>query len=267
MFSKTLNNITFLSLLVAVLLLPGCALYDNTVQYLGVSTAHSTPDTPDSLALDAIDNFNHGNYSAALKTFNDIRDRFPFSQAGLLAELKSADCEYYLNHYVEAIAFYKDFESNHPTNEAIPYVIFQIGISYYKQIDTIDRDPGAAKDAITSFTKLIKAYPQSPYIKEVKSRRLAALNFLANHEFYVADFYVRTNELAQAEGRYKYLLQNYPESSVANKAKEIIAAIEAGNPPQRTWRDWLPDIALPDWHTFSNMTPGTNGGGVPSSGN
>jgi outer membrane protein assembly factor BamD len=210
--------------------------------------------------MNAMDDFNRGEYDAALKEFNDIRDRFPFSKAGLLAELKSADCEYYLKHYPEAIAGYNDFESNHPTNEAIPYVIFQVGISYYKQIDTIDRDPGAAKSAISSFDRLIKAYPRSPYLVEAKSRRLAALNFLANHEFYVANFYVRTGELAEAKGRYKYLIKNYPKSSVAGKAREIIAAIDSGNPPQRTWRDWLPDLSLPDWHSFSNLNPGAAAG-------
>ncbi len=259
-----IKTLTVLLLLAGLPLFSGCAAYNSTMQYLGLSDNNSHPDTPDSLAMDAMDDFNRGEYDDALKKFNDIRDRFPFSQAGLLAELKSADCEYYLNHYPEAIALYEDFENNHPTNEAIPYIIFQIGVSYYKQIDTIDRDPGAARDAINSFEKLINGYPQAPYIIEAKSRRLAALNFLANHEFYVAGFYVRTNELKQAEERYKFLVKTYPESPVAQKAKEIIAAIDAGNPPQRTWRDWLPDLALPDWHTFSNLSPGAAASSSPT---
>ncbi|NOX25004.1 MAG: outer membrane protein assembly factor BamD, partial [Deltaproteobacteria bacterium] len=257
MIFKILRPLPIFLLLACLPLFSGCAAYNSTMQSLGLSSGHATPTTPKALALDAMDNFNRGEYDAALKKFNDIRDRFPFSKAGLLAELKSADCEYYLQRYPEAIALYNDFASNHPTNEAIPYVIFQIGISYYKQIGTIDRDPGSAKSAITTFAKLIKEYPQSPYIVEAKSRRLAALNFLANHEFYVANFYVRTDELTEAVGRYKYLIKKYPESSVAGKAKEIIAAIKSGNPPRRTWRDWLPDLSLPDWHTFSNLNPGT----------
>ena len=256
MSQKLLKRFTIITILASFSLLSGCAAIDHTMHYLGIGTRSELGSkTPDALAMNAMDNFNRGEYSKALKTFNDIKDRFPFSQAGLLAELKSADCQYYLKHYPEAISLYQDFENNHPTNEAAPYITFQIGMSYYNQMDTIDRDPGAAKNAISSFTKLIKAYPQSPYKKEAESRRMAALNFLANHEFYVANFYVRTGELKQAERRYHFLVKNYPESSVTNKAKEIIAAIEAGHPPQRTWRDWLPDISLPDWHTFSNISP------------
>jgi len=263
MLSKISRHLTiFILLALTPLLFTGCAAYNSTMQYLGLSSK-STSDTPDSLAMDAMDDFNRGKYDNALKKFNDIRDRFPFSQAGLLAELKSADCEFNLKHYPEAIALYDDFENNHPTNEAMPYIVFQIGLSYYNQIDTIDRDPGAAKNAISSFAKLLKAYPQSPYTNEAESRRLAALNFLANHEFYVANFYVRTDNLDQAERRYKYLIKNYPKSSVATKAREIIAAIDSGNPPHRTWRDWLPDIALPDWHTFSNLSPGTAASSAP----
>ncbi len=248
--------LTVFVVMIFLTVLPGCALMNNTMNYLGLGNGKSIPDTPDSLALKALDDYNHGDYSKALKVFNDIMDRFPFSKAGLLAELKSADCQYYLGKYPDAISQYNDFANNHPTNEAIPYVIFQIGMSYYKQIDTIDRDPGAAKNALENFTRLIKSYPHSAYVQEARARRLAALNFLANHEFYVANFYVRTNHLKEAKGRYLYLIKHYPESSVSAKARKIIAAIAAGHPPKRTWRDWLPDLSLPDWHTFSNLNPG-----------
>ena len=134
--------------------------------------------------------------------------------------------------------------------------MFQIGRSCYSQIDEVDRDPGAASDAVAAFSKLLKAFPGSPYTQEARARRMAALNFLANHEFHVATFYIRTNELDQAENRLRFLLYNYPETSVARAAKIILADIDAGHPPKRTWRDWIPDISLPDWQTFTSFTPG-----------
>jgi outer membrane protein assembly factor BamD len=236
---------------------------DSFSSLLGFGGGTSAPETPDSLAMQAMEDYNRANYSDALKTFGEIKERYPFSPQGLLAELKSADCQYYLGNFAEAIAEYEGFEANHPTNEAIPYVLFQIAMSSYKQIDTIDRDPGAAIDAIAAFLKLIKAFPNSAYVVEANARVLAARNFLANHEFYIATYYIRTESLPLAEARLRYLLANYPETTVAAEAQTIIAAIAAGNPPERTWKDWIPDISLPDWHTFTSIAPGTGASPPP----
>ena len=246
---------TTLVALACLLVLPGCAAMDGVFTFFGVGGASSKADTPDSMAMQAMDDFNRGEYSDALKTFEEIKERFPFSPHSLLAELKAADCNFYLKHYPEAVALYQGFEGNHPTNEAMPYVLFQIAMSYYQQIDTVDRDPGAAIDAIAAFEKQVMAFPSSPYRAEAEGRRLAALNFLANHEFYIAMFYIRTGELEQAEGRLNYVLDTYPDTSVAKDAKTILAEIKAGNPPKRTWRDWIPDLALPDWRTFTTLSP------------
>ena len=247
---------TTLVLLILVLCLPGCVMLDSFFSFIGFGGGTTAPDTPESLAMGAMEDFNQASYSSALQTFEEIKERYPFSQHSLLAELKSADCQYYLGHFTEAIVSYEQFETNHPTNEAIPYILFQIAMSSYQQIDTIDRDPGAAIDCIAAFLKLLKAFPDSAYTVEANARVLAARNFLANHEFYVASLYIRTESLPQAEARLRYLLANYPETTVAVEAKEIIAAIDAGNPPRRTWKDWIPDISLPDWHTFTSISPG-----------
>jgi outer membrane protein assembly factor BamD len=158
-----------------------------------------------------------------------------------------------MDHYQEAIVSYEQFAVNHPTNEAMPYVLFQIARSHYQQIDTIDRDPGAATDALAAFSRLLNSYPDSPYTAESRARLQAARNFLANHEMYVAAYYMRTEEFDQSVSRLQYLIENYPESSTTPKAQELLAAIQSGNPPKRSWREWIPDISLPDWHTFSSF--------------
>lgn len=250
------RGVALLLTLLTLLTLPGCATMNKVFTFFGVGGGTSTPNTPDGMAMDAMDDFNRGEYKDALKIFEEIKERYPFSPHSLLAELKAADCNYYLKHYPEAIVLYQGFESNHPTNEAMPYVLFQIGMSYYQQIDTIDRDPGAATDAIAAFERQLKAFPNSPYRVEAESRRLAALNFLANHEFYVAMFYIHTGELSQAEPRLRYLLATYPDTTIAKSAQKILADIKAGHPPKRTWQDWIPDLALPDWRTFTTLSPG-----------
>lgn len=253
---RVAKGVVLILSLAGLLVLPGCAAMDGMFSFFGVGGGSSKSDSPDAMAMNAMEDFNRGEYDDALKTFEDIKERFPFSPHSMLAELKAADCKYYLKRYPEAITLYQGFEGNHPTNEAMPYVLFQIGMGYYQQIDTIDRDPGAATDAIAAFEKQIKAFPSSPYRSEADGRRIAALNFLANHEFHIAMFYIRTDELGQAEPRLRYIMDNYPETSVAKGAQAVLADIKAGKPPKKTWRDWIPDLALPDWRTFTTLAPG-----------
>jgi len=241
-------------------LVGGCGSFDKFSSFMGFGGATGV-DSADSLVMNGVDEFNHGNYDKALDIFTDVQERFPFSPSSMLAEIKAADCQFYLGKYPEAITSYEEFSGNYPTNEALPYVFFQIARSHYRQIDTIDRDPGAAMDAIEAFERLLKTYPDSPYTEESKARILAARNFLANHEMYVATFYIHTKDYPQARSRLQYLLDTYPDTSPAAKAKELVAAIDSGHPPQRTWRDWIPDIGLPDWKTFT--TYGNFGGVSP----
>lgn len=248
----------------------GCATMNKVWSALGFGGS-AQAESAEVLVMKGLDAYNHGKYSAAFKIFEEVKDRFPFSEHSLLAELKAADSQYYLKNYTEARTLYEEFENNHPTNEAVPYVMFQIGMSYYNQIDTIDRDPGSAMNAVQSFSRLIQTFPQSPYVAEAEARVTAAENFLASHEMYVADFYMRTKEYDQAEGRLEYLLANFPDTEVAPKAREWLAALQAGNPPKGTWRDWLPDFSIPTWKSiaagFGAGLPGGATGGGDSEGN
>ena len=229
---------------------------------VGLGDEVKVPPTPDALVAEAMSAFQAGEYSDALKIFENLRDQYPFSQYSLLADLKAADCRYYMDEYAEAHDLYEEFESNHPTNEAIPYVLFQIGMCSYKQIGTIDRDTSSAVKAMQAFSRLLRLFPDSPYTNEVEARLRAGRDFLARHEMYVAAYYVRTEEFKQAEGRLKYLLATYPDAEEVSHAKELLAAIQSGNPPLRNWRDWIPDLTLPDWQTFASGLSVQGAGGT-----
>jgi len=245
--------------------LSGCATLDTMLDWVGFGSG-SAEKTPETLVMDAMSDFNGGNYSAALKTFQEIKDRFPFSDVALLAELKSADCNYHMEKYGEAKTLYEEFEANHPTNEAVPYVLFQIGMCYYQQIGTKDRDPGSAMNAVQAFDRLNRSFPQSPYFVEASARTMAAKDFLAQHEFYVATFYVRTDEYSQAQGRLEYLLATYPSASVASQATELLAQLQSGKGVEKSWRRYVPTISLPDWESFRSafgILPGGSGQPAP----
>jgi outer membrane protein assembly factor BamD len=244
----------FLLLIAGCLNLTGCSTMKDMFSSwtFGEQSDEESFEPAEALAVTGMEAYDVGNYSEALKAFNEILDRYPFSPQAILAELKAADCHYYKKEYVEAKTLYKEFEERHPTNEAIPYVMFQIGMCDFSRTDRIDRDVSGAQEAIQSFNRLLRAHPDSPYTREAKARIQAAREFLVNHEYFVAVFYVRTKKYEQAQHRLKYILAMYPDSDIAPKAKALLAKLDAGEPPRWGLSKWLPDLTMPEWTRFGS---------------
>jgi outer membrane protein assembly factor BamD len=203
-----------------------------------------------TLAGKGVDEFSMGNYYKAKNYFDKILDFYPFSPEAALAQLKGADSNYYIENYEEALMLYHEFEERHPTNEAIPYVMYQIAMCYYQQIDRIDRDTSGAENAIKEFSKLLRAFPNSPYKSEAKGRIRAANEFLVNHEYFVVEFYLRTEKYEEAQARLTYLINTYPDASITPKAQKLLKRLEAGDTPGFNLSSWFKDTLLPDWKLF-----------------
>lgn len=239
----------YLYLAIVVLSLPGCATIESMLDFSDDEEIEASKTVQD-LAVKGMDEYNTGTYFQALEYFNEILDKYPFSPQAMLAELKAADSNYYMEKYPAALALYEGFEERHPTNEAIPYIIFQKGMCYYQVLDSIDRDITPAQKAIRHFKLLIKAYPKSPYTIEAKAKIQAAENFLINHDFLVVKFYLRTDKKKQAIARLKYILTMYPDSLVAPRANELLAQLETDEYDESGFSAWFKDLSLPDWMLF-----------------
>lgn len=244
-----MRNFKILPLLILLVSLSSCSQLKSTFNF--TSSDPIEDELPaKNLAIKGMDDYNVGKYFKAIEFFEEILNRYPFSPEATLAELKAADCSYYLGRYQEALMLYEEFENHHPTNESIPYVMFQKAMCHYKRIDRIDRDTSGALYAIQLFKQLLKAYPASPYTNEARARIVSATDFLANHEFFVAKYYVRTAKYSEAIIRLKYMLTMYPNTEIKDQAIDLLAQLEAGNPPKSRLTSWFPKVSLPDWSFF-----------------
>ncbi len=163
-----------------------------------------------------MEEFKEGNYKTAIENFEKLKDWYPFDRYAILAELKIADAHYQLEHYEEAVFAYQEFESLHPLNEAIPYVVYQIGLCYYDQIDTIDRDQSNTKKALDTFERLKKQFPKHQYSKRADEHIHTCLKSLAGHEFYVGMYYYKSKHYKAALNRFKSVVFNFPDIDLSD---------------------------------------------------
>lgn len=202
--------------LVLLVVLSGCAWFQTKEE-----------KTAPRLVSEGIDQFNSGDYEKAIEAFKNLKDWYPFSKYAILAELKIADAYYNLKEYDDAVSAYEDFENLHPRNEAVPYVIYQIGLCYFKRIDTIDRDQITAKKALDTFYRLTKQFSGTPYSKRAENKIKKCLKSLAGHELYVGLFYYKSKHYKAALDRFKTVLVKYPDVGVQQKTLQYIAICES----------------------------------------
>ncbi len=213
--------ITRLLLLVVVLTFTfGCS----TVQNWFGKKKNDAP--PDVLAEEGIKDLKKKNYEDAIDTFAKVKDRYPYSEQALLAQIKLADAYFYKKKYDEALQAYKDFEKLHPTNKAVPYCVYRQGLCYYRQRSTIDRDQTFTTKAMDEFRRLKKKYPQSEFILKADKCLAQCRKDLGDHDFYIAEFYYKTKRYQAALDRYQSFVQEYPELPQKAEAQEHINELQ-----------------------------------------
>jgi len=210
--------------LIILLVVAGCSSLQNSIdKFLGIEEG----DTAEELAWDGMDAYDNGNYGKAIEKFQKLKDIYPFSKYAILAELKIADAHYQREEYEEAIFEYENFEGLHPRNEAIPYVIYQIGRSYYDQIDTTDRDQTSARKALEAFQRLTKQFPEDQYARRSEEHISKCLKSLAGHTYLIGVFYYKTKHYKAALHRFMSIISDYPDVGYHQQALQYIAKCEA----------------------------------------
>lgn len=174
-----------------------------------------------------MEQFESQDYSDAIKTFTALKERYPYSRYAILAELKLADAYFQREEYPQAIAAYEDFSRLHPKNEAIPYVLYQIGESHYRQLLSVDRDQSATKQAILAFERLVKSYPQCSYASKAEEKIQNCRKLLAEHEVYVGRFYYKSEHYRAALARFKGVLDDYGDVCEPGQLRQIQELIVA----------------------------------------
>ena len=162
-------------------------------------------------------------YDQAVEAFEKLKDWYPFSEYASLAELKLGDAHYYRKAYEEAIFAYEQFESLHPKNEAVPYVVYQIGRCYFDRLQSFDRDQTMAKEAVKAFERLVRSHPESRFAEKAKAHIRVCQRNLAEHEFYVGLFYYKSEHYKAAMERFKTVVKTYPDLGVHYRAIQYIA--------------------------------------------
>lgn len=177
--------------------------------------------------------FERKDYDLARSQFAEIAREYPYSQFATLSELRIADC-YFMEHgFPQAIDAYRRFVRFHPRHEEVLYAESQIVRAYYEQMPNdwflmppvYERELGTAESAYQALRLFLTSYPETIYSEELAVLYEEVMNRLADHELYVAEFYIDRDNYIAAGRRSSYLLTNYPEANAVPEALFLYARV------------------------------------------
>lgn len=237
------NRFRCLILALAIFALSGCGIID--LFYLPPAE-----DTAQEIYEAGNEAMSEKNYVRAVELYNKLKDTYPFSPYTIDAELSLGDAYFLDEEYELATESYKDFEALHPRNEAIPYVLYQTGMSLLKQFHSIDRATTELQEAYEYFDRLCQTYPDSPYTKSAEEHMLLCRKLMAEHELYIADVYWNMGKYGPAWRRYNYVADNFkdvPEVAEHAQEKSVAAfhryrseeAEQIRREREGNWRKWF----------------------------
>lgn len=243
-----LRFVRYLPILVLLLFNSGCGTYIGEYYFgdlfgKGSSTVERNAE---QLALDGMRQMKEKDYDEALKSFQQLKEHYPYSKYAILAELKIGDAQFQKKNYSDAALAYEEFARLHPRNEVVPYVMYQIGMCHFLSFSTVDRDQEETRLAMESFQRLMQAYPGSEYAVKGRKQLMECQKRIVAHEYYVGRFYFRRGEYRSAKARLDMIQQKYPEAvkelgyqeAIGKMLVESEKEIAKGEKKPSVWTRW-----------------------------
>jgi outer membrane protein assembly factor BamD len=190
----------------AVLALAGCAGANR-----GVPAGTTQPDK--FLFDRGTEELAEENWLTAREFFRQILDSYTQSPFRPDAKLGLADT--YLGEGTpaaleRAVSEYREFLGFFPTNPRADYAQYKLGMTFFRQMRSPQRDQTQTRDAVNEFQRFIERYPTSSLMPEVQARLREARDRLSESDYLVGYFYYRQRWYPGAVDRFKELLKLDP---------------------------------------------------------
>jgi outer membrane protein assembly factor BamD len=159
------------------------------------------------------DRLDQGNYPLAAAVFDEVERQHPYSVWARRAQLMSAYSYYAGKDYTKSIDSSRRFLSIHPGNRDAPYAYYLIGLSYYEQIQDVQRDQSITKLALDSLGELVRRYPDTRYAADARLKIDLVRDHLAGKEMEIGRFYQNRSQWIASVMRFRTVVDEYQTTS------------------------------------------------------
>lgn len=164
-----------------------------------------------------------GKFYTARRYFEMIQDNAANSMEFPQAKIGLADAYFYdiSTGAPDALPEYQSYLVYFPNGEYAAYAQYMVGMCYYSEVNSPDRDQSYSRKAISEFEKLKTQFPDSPYVTLCDEKIRLCWQRMAQHEYEVGVFYHKVNSHRAAEMRFRYVLDNYLSYLTVDEREDV----------------------------------------------
>ncbi len=214
---------TVVALCIALLALGGCASHKNRL------LQQSSPEVLYKKAKKSLDSYDYG---TAIKTYEQLTARFPFTDQARQARLDLIYAYYRAGEKESATDAADTFIRENPTHPRVDYAYYIKGLVDFERtpnimeklfrVDLTQRPPSTARKSFAAFRTVVEQYPKSEYAHDSLQRMIYLRNRLANYEIHVARYYLKRGAYVAAVQRAKGCVEQYDGAPAVREALAIM---------------------------------------------
>jgi len=172
----------------------------------------------DDLFDEAYDKIERERYSDAATLFLEIENSYPATAAAPEALIMAAYSQYMAHDFAGTIMSVDKFMRFHPGHPDVPYVLYLRGMSFYRQVSDVRRDPGMSGLALQAFEQLRDRLPNSEYAKNAKNKVVILKNYIAGKMMFSARRELKRHNFPTAITNLQNLITAFPETQMVPEA-------------------------------------------------
>jgi outer membrane protein assembly factor BamD len=213
---------TLVALCIALFALGGCAHKNRQLQ-------QSSPEVLYKKAKKSLDSYDYG---TAIKTYEALTARFPFTDQARQARLDLIYAYYRAGEKESATDAADTFIRENPTHPRVDYAYYIKGLVDFERtaniieklfrVDLTQRPPSTARKSFAAFRTVVEQYPKSEYAHDSLQRMIYLRNRLANYEVHVARYYMKRGAYVAAVQRAKGCVEQYDGAPAVKDALEMM---------------------------------------------
>jgi outer membrane protein assembly factor BamD len=223
-----IRSLSLISILISTLFLNGCAIFGDPTP-LDDTKGWSAQRIYEA----ASEKMRDKDYDKAVNYFEKLASRFPNGVYANQAQLELAYAYYKKDDAALCLAAAERFIKLHPNHPNVDYAYYLKGLATFNERGTFDkltlqqisdRDPKTLKVSFAAFKELVERFPNSRYYKDSVQRMTYLVNSLAEHEMFVARYYMDRKAYVAALNRAKYVTEYYPDSTSVEQALVVMVS-------------------------------------------
>ncbi len=189
---------------------------------IALSACGGTTPPPEPTISDiyngAYNELNDENYTKASEEFIKAESDFPASEWAADALIMAAYSQYMDGDFAGTLLTTDRFMRFHPGHKDVAYVMYLRGMTYYRQVSDVRREPGMSAYALNQFQQLVERFPNSKYAENAKNKIIILKNYIAGKAMYSARSDMQKENWASAINRLQYIIKSTQETAMTPEA-------------------------------------------------